>query len=71
MMGSSVDSVQLLTREEVASKLRIGLSTLHEWRNEKYASFDPRLPKPIEKGSFVRFLEHELDAYILDLADER
>lgn len=71
MEASPHRPIQMLTTREVQSRLCIGRSTLYDFLDSRSPRHQPDLPKPVRIGGSTRFYEHEIDAYLLRLAEER
>lgn len=62
---------RLLRRTETADRFGVSLTTLDDWRNPKAKRYRADFPKAIRLGyGVVCFLESEINAYVLKLADE-
>lgn len=62
---------RFLRRKATAERLGVSLTTLDDWRNPKAKRYRPDFPKAVKVGeSAVCFLESEINAYVLKLANE-
>lgn len=64
-------SVQMLSIRQVLARLSIGRSTLYELLDSRSARYQPSMPKPVRIGRSTRFYEHEINAFLLSLSEER
>ena len=62
---------RLLRRKATAERLGVSTTTLDDWRNPNAKRYRPDFPKAIRVATgAVCFLESEINAYVLKLADE-
>lgn len=68
MIGIPKLATNLLLRQEVEQRLKLGRSAIYDRLNPDGPYFDPGFPKPIRlsdgKNSSVRWIESEIDEYI-------
>ena len=65
-------SDRIIRRKEAIALLGIGKSTFADWQNPKTKRYRPDFPKKIQLGAnSVGYLESEINAYILSLANSR
>lgn len=62
---------RFLRRKLTAERLGVSLTTLDDWRNPKAKRYRPDFPKAVKVANgAICFLESEINAYVLKLADE-
>lgn len=71
MENAALRSVQMLSIRQVMTRLCIGRSTLYELLDCRSTRYQPSMPKPVRIGRSTRFYEHEINAFLLGLSEER
>ncbi len=65
-------NIKILRMNDVIQKTGLARSTIYDRLNHKSPHYDDSFPKPIKIGlSVVGWLEHEINAWILDKASIR
>ncbi|ARD39373.1 AlpA family transcriptional regulator [Edwardsiella ictaluri] len=65
-------NIKILRMNDVIQKTGLARSTIYDRLNHKSPRYDDSFPKPIKIGlSAVGWLEHEINAWILDKANTR
>ena len=71
MIGESPQTLRVMRRKELQTRLSIGRSTTYELGDKRSPRFNPHFPKPIRIGNTVGFLEHEVEAFLAHLMQMR
>ncbi|MEG0007337.1 MAG: AlpA family transcriptional regulator [Aeromonas sp.] len=66
------NTIKVLRIKVLMSKIGMARSTIYDRINPKSPRYDSTFPKPIKLGlSAVGWLEHEIDAWVKNLIDQR
>lgn len=65
---SSNPEIKLLCNRQVWEKMGMARATYYEFKKKLSPEQTPKFPEPVPRLPVIRYLEHEVDAYILALA---
>lgn len=66
------NTIKVLRIKDLINKLGMARSTIYDRVNPKSPRYDSTFPKPVKLGlSAIGWLEHEVDAWVANMATQR